>query len=80
MQAASEEKSYPKKNGRHIHRTLAEQKLGRPLKPGEVVHHINENKQDYSLDSLQVLPSQAEHARLHAKTRKENESYGEPSR
>jgi hypothetical protein len=42
-----------------------EQKLGRVLKPGEVVHHINDNKLDYSEDNLELKPSQSEHAREH---------------
>ena len=58
-------KSYPKLYGRHAHRVVAEQKLGRPLLPGEIVHHEDENKLNYSADNLEVLPSQAEHARLH---------------
>lgn len=59
-------KSYPKLYGRHAHRVIAEQKLGRPLKAGEVVHHEDENKLNYSPENLTALPSQAEHARLHA--------------
>lgn len=56
---------YIKRDGRHEHRTVAEQKIGRALLPGEVVHHRNENKKDNAPDNLDVLPSQAEHARLH---------------
>lgn len=72
-------KSYPKKNGRHIHRQIAEQILGRPLKIGEVVHHKDENKQNFSEDNIQILSSQGEHAKLHIhqtlQKRKEKHGY-----
>lgn len=57
--------SYPKIGDRHAHRVIAEQKLGRPLRPGEIVHHEDENKCNPAPDNLAVLPSQAEHARRH---------------
>ena len=79
MKAASQGKAYTKTKGRHTHRIMAEIKLGRPLGPGEVVHHKDENILNNHPDNLQVLPSQAEHARLHAKqmlkVRKENHGY-----
>ena len=58
-------KSYPKLNGRHAHRVVAEQKIGRKLEPGEIVHHKDENKLNYSARNLKVLPSQSVHAKLH---------------
>ncbi len=60
-----ERKSYPKLFGKHIHRIVAEEKIGRKLKKGEVVHHIDGNKQNNTPDNLMVFSSQAEHARWH---------------
>ena len=58
-------KSYPKKGSRHLHRIIAEKMVGRPLKKGEIVHHLDENKLNYNEGNLEILPSQSEHARRH---------------
>lgn len=60
-------KGYPKLNGRHAHRVVAEQMIGRPLLPGEIVHHLDDNKKNNDPSNLVVLASQSEHARLHFK-------------
>lgn len=67
---SGEGKTYTKLHSRHEHRIVAEQLLGRPLKKGEVVHHIDGDKRNNSPDNLMVFSSQAEHAAYHAKLRK----------
>ena len=54
-----------KDTGTLVHRHMAELKLGRPLKSGEVVHHINRNKQDNRPSYLFILPNQQAHWNAH---------------
>lgn len=63
---ANKRTTYPKGDGgRHKHRLVAESVLGRPLTTEEVVHHIDNDKQNYDPSNLVVFPSQAYHARCH---------------
>lgn len=50
------------------HRLVAEKKIGRKLSKNEVVHHINENKQDNRPENLRVMQKE-EHLRHHYKPR-----------
>lgn len=64
------EKAYNKFLGNHEHRVVAEQMLGRKLRKGEVVHHIDLNKQNNDPSNLVVLPSTSVHSHLHQLLRK----------
>lgn len=60
---------YRKLRGRHKHRIIAEEILGRSLLPGEIVHHIDHDKTNNDPNNLQIM-TQAEHVRLHMLERK----------
>lgn len=65
MKASSKGLAYVKQNGRHLHRIIAEEIIGRPLQDGEVVHHCNGDMLDNRSENIEVLPSQAEHMARH---------------
>jgi len=52
--------------GMSYHRAIMEAKLGRPLQPDEVVHHIDGNHENNKPNNLEVM-DRREHARWHMK-------------
>ena len=61
---AVKDDTYRKLHGRHEHRVVAEQMLGRALKPGEIVHHIDGNKHNNDPSNLEVM-TQGQHVFEH---------------
>lgn len=49
------------------HRIVAERKLGRRLRKGEQIHHLNGNKKDNSDTNIEVTRSRFHHAVKHRK-------------
>lgn len=49
----------------YVHVLMAEKLLGRKLKNGEIIHHKDHNRENFSEDNLIVFKSQADHARFH---------------
>lgn len=63
------------------HRLVAERMIGRPLRPGEVVHHRNGIPGDNRPENLQVFASNGEHLRHELSgRRREMRSDGRPGR
>ena len=57
-------KTYQKIHGRHVHRVVAEQNIGRPLRSDEIVHHIDGDIHNNHPDNLQVV-TRKEHIEIH---------------
>lgn len=61
------------------HRLVAEQLVGRPLEPGEQIHHKNGIKSDNRAENLEVMPSMAHHRLQHRNARSDLRLPDEPN-
>lgn len=60
-------KGYIKEYGKHQHRVVMERIIGRKLKKGEIVHHIDRNKKNNDPSNLILCKNQSEHIKIHLK-------------
>lgn len=57
--------TYLKYGATHRHIVIAEKSLGRKLSADEIVHHIDEDRHNNSIENLAILPNQEYHAKVH---------------
>jgi hypothetical protein len=57
------------RTGQRIGRSVMEKRLGRLLKFGEVVHHIDGNNNNNDVKNLMLFPNNSEHIKHHHKIR-----------
>lgn len=66
-------------NGVPKHTYVMEKYIGRYLKPGEVVHHIDENKLNNDISNLMLLDDTKAHSKLHGIEKYKNFGFVNPT-
>jgi hypothetical protein len=66
-----DKKGYPRfsNSGMPVHKAVAQNKIGRELRDGEVIHHNNGDKTDFRKSNVSVM-SRSFHSKLHAAKRR----------
>lgn len=59
----------------YLHRLVMEKKIGRCLRPKEVVHHIDRNKRNNSVENLELFSSEFEHKSLRHRNGEQRKRY-----
>lgn len=64
------EKSYSWKGGKRAYfsrnaKRIVEEHINRKLRRGEIIHHLDHNWKNNSIDNLYLLPSNSEHTKYH---------------
>ncbi len=54
-----------------LHRLMMEKEIGRYLKRGEIVHHINGDIKDNRIENLELFANQSEHMKYHRRKQEE---------
>jgi hypothetical protein len=61
------------------HRVVAEKKIGRRLRKGEQIHHVDGNRTNNAPDNLQVVASAAKHREAEGRRNFANRIQGQPN-
>lgn len=62
----------------YFHRVVAEKKINRPLRMGEVVHHLDGDTTNNHADNLEVCSSASVHSLHHRRSHRQKDTADRP--